>query len=833
MARPYRLRLREFARSISGSDKTPYFYPPWKYLDALEGQRLETLDGFRDAICDIDAAENKLNLYLHFPLCRKKCNFCSYTSGEHVLRWADHPPGPWQGDTESRKDAYERLLIAELGAWLGLIARHRGSPPEIANVYIGGGSPSFWFDRTRIQRLFENTELEEGDQSRQSLWARLNGSLRELTLELHPQDWPDVESPLKWLYEKLNTNLRLSIGVQSCRESSLKAIGRLAMPGQGEEYLNNVEKALVWALDRNLTVNLDFMWGLTSSSIEDELNEIEKRLHTYYQRVAQYTFYHIWSPDDLERAADYRDETAALASTTCGATPPPDAASNLDTQRERLRGRLDAWGFEQDIYVEYFKKKGAETPNGYNRGEMRDDDYLACGLGVHGKLGRLLYLNYDRIEQYATNLDRNYTDRPGQLEQDNWKGPFLPVSRFHFIPERSSSHEYSKRKAMLRLRLPGEAFKAGVLRKLLSDPDEIHGLTDTLGNGEVALKPTTATNAIPRLLSEIVQRDTVENASWHVREVHALCRKVADFFTANEPSGNNLRRLAQLLTYDLFRLSNYVTKCKVKLCNAAYYSSILGTAVLGDRPWGLLPTEESAWMKAAQDRREVDPDAKLSLFELFFRQVAELGVPHPLRITRAQHQAWGNGNERKQGFLDFVKQNTRSEDLLLTVQQVSQDMAGVPEFLRLVDFFLDPQHSGREYLYFIAAKMHPVGKGCGGVIVSCEGGLSDDEVTALGDATMPVFALLSEFEHRAYAARHALRSAVAAIMARNMSHNLGSHGIARVVAAAEREIASSKRGWLAGSDDVGFLRHIELRMDFIAEVTTFWREMKWLEQLTS
>jgi hypothetical protein len=72
--------------------------------------------------------------------------------------------------------------------------------------------------------------------------------------------------------------------------------------------------------------------------------------------------------------------------------------------------------------------------------------------------------------------------------------------------------------------------------------------------------------------------------------------------------------------------------------------------------------------------------------------------------------------------------------------------------------------------------------------------------------------------------RFSLRSAVAAIMARNMSHNPGSHGLAHLIG-----------GTLSPSDQEmkAFLEYIKGRMDFLAEVTTYWREMPWLQQLTS
>jgi len=79
----------------------------------------------------------------------------------------------------------------------------------------------------------------------------------------------------------------------------------------------------------------------------------------------------------------------------------------------------------------------------------------------------------------------------------------------------------------------------------------------------------------------------------------------------------------------------------------------------------------------------------------------------------------------------------------------------------------------------------------------------------------------------------ALHSAVAAIMARNMSHNPGSHGLAYLIAEIEEKIRRGQSLNVGEEKDLkNFLEYAKARMDFVAEVTTYWREMPWLEQLT-
>ena len=72
--------------------------------------------------------------------------------------------------------------------------------------------------------------------------------------------------------------------------------------------------------------------------------------------------------------------------------------------------------------------------------------------------------------------------------------------------------------------------------------------------------------------------------------------------------------------------------------------------------------------------------------------------------------------------------------------------------------------------------------------------------------------------------RSALRNAVSAIMGRNMSHNIGSHVIARYAAVAGQD-TEQRKSWELPKEGIEdhrsvFLRYLQRRMDFIAEVST-------------
>ena len=87
--------------------------------------------------------------------------------------------------------------------------------------------------------------------------------------------------------------------------------------------------------------------------------------------------------------------------------------------------------------------------------------------------------------------------------------------------------------------------------------------------------------------------------------------------------------------------------------------------------------------------------------------------------------------------------------------------------------------------------------------------------------------------------RAALRSALSAIMGRNLSHNIGSHVLARYSSAVGRMSEQRESEAKGGTEDhrAVFLRYLQRRMDFIAEMATaeksFWSQPLGLIEILS
>jgi len=165
-------------------------------------------------------------------------------------------------------------------------------------------------------------------------------------------------------------------------------------------------------------------------------------------------------------------------------------------------------------------------------------------------------------------------------------------------------------------------------------------------------------------------------------------------------------------------------------------------------------------------------------------------------------------------------------------RRLAVDTRGLARFLTQYSLIPEWQHA-----YHIPSKTiletHPEAtnraprryqKGSGGPIIVSRGSLGA-AVSSLSIATnleYRVMSLNDWIRHgQSKVVEQALRTAVAAIMARNASHNTGSHGLAHLISDTLKANPSETKAFLA---------YIKARMDFVADVTTYWRTMPWLER---
>ena len=215
---------------------------------------------------------NPLGLYIHIPFCEKKCNYCDFYSAFY------------NKDTLS---VYLSALKGEIRQWGGKLHR------PIDTIYIGGGTPS----------LLGEHILSLADCIKESFSVCENA---EFTVEVNPSSSDKFLSFAK----AVGVN-RLSVGVQSGCEKTLKILGRTHTAGQA---IQTVKKARELGF-KNISV--DLMIALPDSNLQTLKSDIDfmlslnpEHISAYILKIEQNTVFHknydtLNLPDEDDAAGQY------------------------------------------------------------------------------------------------------------------------------------------------------------------------------------------------------------------------------------------------------------------------------------------------------------------------------------------------------------------------------------------------------------------------------------------------------------------------------------------------------------------------------------------------
>ncbi len=265
-----------------------------------------------------------LSLYVHMPWCVRKCPYCDFNSHQ--------APGVLAGDE------YIRALIKDLENDLPLVWGR-----VVGSIYFGGGTPS----------LFAAAQIGEFLSA-----ARARLDLRpdvEITLEANPGT---IERDSFSAYADAGIN-RVSLGVQSFSDESLKRLGRIHGRSDIEKSLQSLDRGGI----RNF--NIDLMYALPGQAPEQSARDVELAIEA---RPAHISFYQL----------------TIEPNTAFAANPPvlPVEDQAWDMQQAGL-DMLETAGYGQ-YEISAFARTGDESRHNLNY--WRYGDFLAIGAGAHGKI---------------------------------------------------------------------------------------------------------------------------------------------------------------------------------------------------------------------------------------------------------------------------------------------------------------------------------------------------------------------------------------------------------------------------------------------------------------
>ncbi|WP_336760660.1 radical SAM family heme chaperone HemW [Asaia sp. VD9] len=272
------------------------------------------------------SAAPPLSLYVHWPFCLAKCPYCDFNS--HVRDVIPH----------ERFTAALRQELAHDAA--------RAGRRTLRSIFFGGGTPSLMRPET-VAQLIED--------------ARRHFDVApdlEITLEANPTS---VERAKLAAFAEAGVN-RISLGIQSLEEDSLRFLGR-------EHSASQAIQALETARTLFPRLSFDLIYarpGQSLSAWEAELRAAlalaSDHLSLYQLTIEQGTKF-----ESLHRQGRF-------------VLPKEDDAARLYEKTAEIAGEFGM----RDYEISNYARQGAESR--HNLTYWRYQDYIGIGPGAHGRL---------------------------------------------------------------------------------------------------------------------------------------------------------------------------------------------------------------------------------------------------------------------------------------------------------------------------------------------------------------------------------------------------------------------------------------------------------------
>ncbi len=288
------------------------------------------------------AAAVPQGIYCHVPFCFHKCHYCDFYS---------------LVDRRDRQPAFVQRLTDELG----VAGRHLTRP--LSTVFFGGGTPTLlatthW--RTLMDALGDNLLLAPDC---------------EFTVEANPET---VRTDLLEVLVDGGVN-RLSIGAQSFRPESLKALERWHDPA-------NVQRSVELARQAGIhNINIDLIFAIPGQSLDDWLADLDTALSLDPMHLSCY-------------GLTYEPTTPMAAKVQSGLVKPIE--NEIEAQMyEATTDRLEAAGFEH-YEISNWARPGYRCQ--HNLMYWENKNWWPFGPSAAGHIQGTRWRNAPRLDDYLT-----------------------------------------------------------------------------------------------------------------------------------------------------------------------------------------------------------------------------------------------------------------------------------------------------------------------------------------------------------------------------------------------------------------------------------------------
>ena len=284
------------------------------------------------------------SLYIHIPFCKQKCLYCDF---------------PSYSGKEKFMEEYIEALNKEI--------LNKAEKYTINSIFIGGGTPSYLKDSSLEILLITLNKLN------------LKENL-EFTMECNPGT---LNREKLRLMKKYKVN-RISMGLQSTKNSILKEIGRIH---SYEEFKNNYFLAREIGFNN---INVDLMFGLPKQRLEDWKESLEEIGKLEPEHISAYSliieegtiFYNLYDQDKLELPEENQEREMYLAT----------------------KEILNNYGYHQ-YEISNFAKQGKECF--HNKVYWKCNEYLGLGVSASSFVHKRRIKNIDDIQEYIRKINNN------------------------------------------------------------------------------------------------------------------------------------------------------------------------------------------------------------------------------------------------------------------------------------------------------------------------------------------------------------------------------------------------------------------------------------------
>lgn len=204
-------------------------------------------------VLEFPTDDNSISIYIHIPFCERKCSYCAFVS--FCLSKID-------------REKYIQALLEEIESF--------STVKRVKTIYLGGGTPSLLTKEeifSIFRKLREKFDIDEN---------------AEITIEVNPNS---VEEEKLKAYKEVGVN-RISVGVQSLSNKSLKSIGRLHTKKEAIEklkligkYFENISADLILGLsgEKSVVKYAKKLIKLNIKHISSYMLEVHENTKLYFE----------------------------------------------------------------------------------------------------------------------------------------------------------------------------------------------------------------------------------------------------------------------------------------------------------------------------------------------------------------------------------------------------------------------------------------------------------------------------------------------------------------------------------------------------------------------